>query len=104
MSFFDVLDYCGCKDYQLLPDQPSLDLFQQAGQYQLQEYANRSPQHEDLVLREIERREAAGQSPSDADLKLFCLKILLGSLLFLGEGAKSFGFYLFGFQVANIAI
>lgn len=77
MSFFDVLDYCGNKDYQLLPDQPSLEQFRAAGQYQLQEWANRSTVHEHFVLEEIKRRQDAQQPPSEADFKLFCLKILL---------------------------
>jgi len=77
MSFFDVLDYCGNKDYQLLPEQPSLEQFRAAGQYQLQEWANRSTLHEHFVLEEIKRRQDAQQPPSEADFKLFCLKILL---------------------------
>ena len=83
---FDLLDYYGDTTYQLLPDTYPLDQLTSCSFFQLREFATRSSQHAVCVEREYERRAKNGVSDTARycdDLKLLCLKTLLGLFLFL---------------------
>lgn len=77
-AFIDVLDYYGDTTYTMLPDMPTPQILQQSSEYQLYEFSQRSPQHARLVNEEYIRRQNTKCKPLVADLKLVCLKILVG--------------------------
>lgn len=80
-AFIDVLDYYGDTTYQLLPEQITIDILRKANEFQLREYSERSHQHQYIVREELSRRKVAMIPPQVAELKLNCLKNILGLFL-----------------------
>lgn len=76
-SFFDLMDYFGDVTYRPLPEQPTQQQICAAYEFQLNEYARRSPAHDQIVRKERERRQIRGEIPGCEDLKLLCMKTLL---------------------------
>merc|ERR1712137_131792 len=76
-SFIDVLDFYGDTTYQMLPENPSMELIYNANDYVLFEFSERSQQHDQIVKQEYARRQGVRSRPEEADLKLLCLKMLV---------------------------
>lgn len=62
----------------MLPEAPSTIQLQRASEYQLFEFSERSPQHSQVAHDEYIRRQTLRIKPNEADLKLMCLKMLVG--------------------------
>ena len=73
-----MLEYYGDTTYQMLPERPASDALHFACEFQLYDFAQRSPQHAQFVNEEYIRRQNVQQKPLEADLKLVCLKMLVG--------------------------
>lgn len=78
-SLIDVLDFYGDTTYQMLPEFPSTIQLQRASEYQLFEFSERSLQHSQIAHNEYTRRQTLRIKPIEADIKLMCLKMLVGT-------------------------
>src|SRR3990167_526542 len=58
-----------------------IDMLRKANEFQLREYSERSHQHQYIVREELSRRKVAMIPPQVAELKLNCLKNILGLFL-----------------------